>query len=276
MTMDTQFIVFTDLDGTLLDSNNYSYEPAIPGIKRLKDEKIPLIPVTSKTLSEVQVLLYVLKLRSPIVVENGALIAFPKGYFAKYEEAAIDLESDGDMNILRFGLQYSNIRDILMRIRAAHSFDFLGFGDMSTAQISQASGLSLNKASQAKVRTGSEPIIWNDSEHALELFQNELKLNALKLTSGGRFRTVVGDNDKGQAVQQLTQLYQKKYGNNLATIGLGDSLNDESMFSVVNTPVVVRQADGSVADFGEQHFYLTKGIGPVGWNEFIQLFLDRN
>jgi len=268
----TQFVVFTDLDGTLLDYNNYSYAPAIPGIKRLKDEKIPLILVTSKTLSELQVLLHVLKLRSPVIAENGALLAFPKAYF----EGISDLDADGDMEILRLSSQYAEIRDILIRIRRTQGFDFVGFGDMTTDQVAAATGLSMNKASQAKVRTGSEPIVWSDSVQAIQLFEEQLKQHGLRLTSGGRFRHVIGQSDKGKAVQQLIRFYQHKFPGDISTIGLGNSANDLSMLAVVDTPVVVRQVDGGVADFGDLHYFLAKGIGPVGWNEFIQVFLDRN
>ncbi len=268
----TQFVVFTDLDGTLLDYNNYSYAPAIPGIKRLKDEKIPLVLVTSKTLSELQVLLHVLKLRSPVIAENGALLAFPKAYF----EGISNLESDGDMEILRLSSQYTEIRDILTRIRCSQGFDFLGFGDMTTDQVVAATGLSMNKASQAKVRIGSEPIVWNDSAQAIALFEEQLKEHGLGLTRGGRFRHVMGDSNKGKAVQQLIRFYQHKFSDDISTIALGNTVNDLSMLAVVDTPVVVRRVDGSIDDFGDLHYFLAKGIGPVGWNEFIQLFLDRN
>ena len=50
-------LVFTDLDGTLLDHNTYSFSPALAAINKLKSLNIPIIPVTSKTLSELMTLL---------------------------------------------------------------------------------------------------------------------------------------------------------------------------------------------------------------------------
>ena len=65
-------IVFTDLDGTLLDHETYSLEPARPALDRLASEGIPLILASSKTAAEID------RLRAeigcadfPAIVENG-------------------------------------------------------------------------------------------------------------------------------------------------------------------------------------------------------------
>ena len=46
-------LVFSDLDGTLLDHATYSFEPARPALDRLRNLGIPLILTTSKTAAEV-------------------------------------------------------------------------------------------------------------------------------------------------------------------------------------------------------------------------------
>jgi len=47
-------IVFTDLDGTLLDHHDYSYAAALPALQLLAQSNTPLIFNTSKTASEVE------------------------------------------------------------------------------------------------------------------------------------------------------------------------------------------------------------------------------
>ena len=76
-----QPIIFTDLDGTLLDHYSYSFEAAIPMLGKLEDLGIPVIPITSKTFAEVSRLRDQLNNRHPFIVENGAAIAIPKNYF---------------------------------------------------------------------------------------------------------------------------------------------------------------------------------------------------
>ncbi|MFN3479436.1 MAG: HAD hydrolase family protein, partial [Thermodesulfovibrionales bacterium] len=49
-----KLIIFTDLDGTLLDARTYSFEPAIASLKLLREKDIPLIICSSKTRKEIE------------------------------------------------------------------------------------------------------------------------------------------------------------------------------------------------------------------------------
>ncbi len=46
-------IVFSDLDGTLLDHRTYDYTPALPALASLQEKQIPLVFCTSKTAAEI-------------------------------------------------------------------------------------------------------------------------------------------------------------------------------------------------------------------------------
>ena len=74
-------VVFSDLDGSLLDHHNYSYAPAQPGIRRLQEQDIPLVLATSKTRDEVLVFVNELGLDTPFIIENGGGILVPADYF---------------------------------------------------------------------------------------------------------------------------------------------------------------------------------------------------
>ena len=45
----SKLIVYTDLDGSLLDGTSYSYEAATPALTALREQGIPLVLVSSKT-----------------------------------------------------------------------------------------------------------------------------------------------------------------------------------------------------------------------------------
>jgi hypothetical protein len=74
-------IVFTDLDGTLLDHDTYEWQPAMLALDTLKARDIPLVLVSSKTLAELRDYRAQLGLAHPIVAENGAATDIPDGYF---------------------------------------------------------------------------------------------------------------------------------------------------------------------------------------------------
>ena len=74
-------ILFTDLDGTLMDEQTYSFQPALPALQRLKLMDVPIIPCTSKTSNEVIEIMNRMGLSGPFIVENGSAIFYPEGYF---------------------------------------------------------------------------------------------------------------------------------------------------------------------------------------------------
>ena len=57
--------VFTDLDGSLLDHHTYSFADARPALGRIREQRIPLVFVTSKTRPEVERLQATLGIREP-------------------------------------------------------------------------------------------------------------------------------------------------------------------------------------------------------------------
>ena len=68
-------VVYTDLDGTLLDHYTYAFDKALETIKALKAQGIPIVPCTSKTRTETVSLMQALELDNPMIIENGAAIS---------------------------------------------------------------------------------------------------------------------------------------------------------------------------------------------------------
>ena len=76
-----RIIVFTDLDGSLLDATSYSFEAAKDALSRHSRFDAALILVSSKTRSEMEPLRLRLNHFHPFVVENGGALFIPNGYF---------------------------------------------------------------------------------------------------------------------------------------------------------------------------------------------------
>ena len=101
------FIVFTDLDGTLLDHDTYSFRAALPAVDLLARRGCPVVPVTSKTSSETLVLMKQLKLAGPWIYENGGGVGLPGSAWARETEGAVD---EGDQWHVPLGLGIQDIR----------------------------------------------------------------------------------------------------------------------------------------------------------------------
>lgn len=76
-----KIIIVTDLDGTLLDCSDYSFDKALPALQLIKEKNIQLIICSSKTRKEIEHYRKKLYNLHPFVSENGGGIFIPKGYF---------------------------------------------------------------------------------------------------------------------------------------------------------------------------------------------------
>ena len=91
-----RLLVFTDVDGTLLDHHDYSWDPARRALERLRDRGYPVVLTTSKTLAELEVLQRELGIEGPVISENGALVALPPDLNTK-----MSLEAMGPWRVYR-------------------------------------------------------------------------------------------------------------------------------------------------------------------------------
>lgn len=235
-----RWIVFSDLDGTLLNHHDYRCDEALPVLARLRLSGIPLIPVSSKTVPEMLEWRKELGNTDSFVCENGAIIAIPD-HGPCLPDDARPRRREG------FRLYYRgrSRRDILKTLGIMRrAFGFEPFNDMSIEDIVRHTGLDRRGAERAARREASEPLLWTGSEQSLERFTRELEVAKLRVIKGGRFVHVMGDTDKGAAVEDLTAAYAHQYGERVHSIGLGDSPNDRAMLLAVDTPVVIPGPEG--------------------------------
>jgi mannosyl-3-phosphoglycerate phosphatase len=263
-------IVFSDLDGTLLDHKTYSFEPARDMLETLIETGIPLVFCTSKTRFETERWRRALANVHPFIVENGGAIYVPEGYFGP--DAGFD-KLDGGYGILEFGRPYPEIRRALEGIRGSTGFPLRGFGDMTVEEIAACCALTRQDAAMAAMREYDEPFIGIE-EGMLPRVVQEAEARGLQVVCGGRFYHLVGGNDKGRAVRALRSYYEVSRGP-VRTVGLGDSANDEPMLRAVDIPILVRRPDGSYLEAVHlPELIIAPHAGPEGWRDAILGILD--
>ena len=269
--MPVPLIVFSDLDGTLLDHRSYSFEPSRPALEALLEAGIPLVFCTSKTRLETIRWRRALANVHPFIVENGGAVFVPDGYFGP--EAVFD-RHDGGFGVLEIGRPYAQLRRALELIRASTGLPLRGFGDMTVEEIAERSGLERPDAALAAAREYDEPFVGVE-EGQLALVARAAAGLGVQVLSGGRFHHLVGGSDKGRAVRALRSLYELSLGP-VRTVGLGDSANDEPMLRAVDIPVLVRRPDGSALDaIHLPGLIVAPYAGPAGWREAVCEILGR-
>ena len=245
-------IIVSDLDGTLLDSADYSFAAAQPALSLIRSRGIPLVLCSSKTRAEIEVYRQRLHNEHPFIVENGGGIFIPQGYFPAVPGSEV---LDG-YQVIRLGQPYAGIRSYFVSLRKQFDAKVRGFADMSDDEVAALTGLTGKEAALARQRDFDEAFIFDGAPD--ERFLRAIESSGLRWTRGKLFH-ILGDHDKGRAMMLLRSLYQERYGA-VASIGLGDNLNDLPLLESVDHPVLVRHTDGSF----ETRIDLP---GPRGWND---------
>lgn len=270
-------MIFTDLDGSLLDHHSYSHDPARTTLDRLEQIGVAVIPTTSKTFNELIALRETLANRSPFIVENGAAIYIPAGYFPSQPTDTVLYQHEGE-NYWRYSnaLPRQHWQQLLAPLEGQFAGLFTDFNHLGDIGIANATGLSIEQAKLANQRDFSEPVYWGGSEPQKEKFIHTLRSLGTQVVAGGRFLHLMDPTtSKGAALRWLSDCYRAvgKH-NNYMTIAVGDSHNDISMLEAADLAVIIRSPIHQPPQLTQQRQIVTSNdFGPTGWSEVINNIL---
>jgi len=275
-------IIFTDLDGSLLDHRTYSYSAASPMLATLKKNKIPLIPVSSKTFDEIIILRRRLNNNDPFIVENGAAIYIPKDYFSNQpSKTKIKIVKNDNSEFW----EYSTAKprkywvELLSEIEMEFKNQFLTFSNLGDAGIVKYTGLSIEQAKRANERNFSEPLLWIGRQSKKNDFVNTIKSMGADIVAGGRFLHVIDPMScKGSSMEWLKNSYiENEPKNNFLSIAAGDSANDISMLNIADFSAIIRSPVHSRPKIdNKKNCYISDQFGPLGWNQIINRIIEEN
>lgn len=261
----SEVIIATDLDGTLLDHDTYQWQVAKPALTELARRDIPVVIVTSKTVAEIVELRKSLGNEHPFIAENGGVLCVPDDYFAQLPEEFVALPEYG-LQAVWLGAEYHDIRAALDKVRQETDWQFRGFGDMTDAEVADLTSMDMSQATLARQRLSSEPLLWQDRDLDLPKFIDWLYEYSLQVQRGGRFLHVTGHSDKGRALNVMCALWAERP----QIIALGDSSNDLPLFDEADQSFLVQRGDGTHIDV-PVHTGVQKinAKGPEGWNQAV-------
>lgn len=264
-------VIYTDMDGTLLDHHDYSHAPVDALLVELEAQGVPVVPCTSKTRAELIELRSELNNKHPFIVENGAAVFIPVNYFPEQPEETDEM--DGYW-VKAFVQPCRHWLSVLDDLTGGEAVAYQRFSNLDAGQIAALTGLSTEQAMLAAQREYGEPVMWMGSESAREQFIADLNARGAQVLQGGRFLHVSGHSDKGRALLWLHQQYQIAGNAQLSSIALGDSQNDVAMLEVADHAIVVRSPVHPPPKLQRKNkLYLTQSPGPLGWKEGIQRIL---
>ena len=235
-------ILFTDLDGTLLDHHTYQPEAAGEALLDLLAAGVSVFFCSAKTLAEQEALADQLEVDVGFIGENGGIVKQ-----ARAEEPHL------------LGVDFDSLKATLSRIRTELNIEVNGYWDLSPVEVAAVTGLDLVAAGLARERECTETLVDLEDED-VEPLASALARHGLRLSRGARFWTVQGEHDKGGAIRHVL-------GSRPAfkSFGVGDSHNDLELLRAVDEPMLVRGHDGAWAPLEVTGLTRLDGVGPEGW-----------
>ncbi|MBT9383000.1 HAD-IIB family hydrolase [Pseudooceanicola sp. CBS1P-1] len=251
------FIVFTDLDGTLLDHASYGWDPARPALEGLARHAIPVILASSKTGPEIAALRARMGLsRWPAIVENGA--------------GLLPAETPAPA----LGPDYQRLRALLEDLPAELRAPFRGFGDLGPDGVAEDAGLSPEGAAMACRRSFSEPGLWDGDAGSEAAFIAALAERGVTARRGGRYLTLSFGGTKADRMAEIAAQYDAP-----RMVALGDAPNDREMLETADLGFIIGNPHGTGLPPlpGEATGQIRRStkMGPEGWNEMIQPLLSN-
>ena len=267
-------LVFTDLDGSLLDHHNYRHDEADPVLQNLKQLQIPLIPVSSKTQSEIEQINASLDNPHPFICENGAAIFIPVDYFP---EQPAETKTSGHYWVKEFVQPRAHWQSIIKSVKPLFSDDFTTFAQAGIDGIIAMTGLDVHAAARAARRQYGEALAWHGNPGKQKQFIEEVRKRGAQVLIGGRFLHVSGQCDKGRAIEWLKQVYEHFCPDKRFTsLAIGDSQNDVAMLETADMALLIPSPVNSFPELTRHHDVMkATHCGPRGWAEGVQQVLKQ-
>lgn len=267
-------LIFTDMDGTLLDHFSYSHQPAAATLQKLKALGIPVIANTSKTFSELLALRKAIGNTDTFIAENGAAIYLPKNKWPDF--SGYDAELD-EFRIKEFCLPRAHWQKLIKSIASEFAGEFSSFAEGGIDAIMEWTGLDEENARMAADRRYGEPVRWFGTEQRAREFKSQLTKMGATVLQGGRFIHVSGNSDKGRSMQWLSKLY-----GNPPTLAAGDGDNDIAMLDAADFALVIKspvnpapKLHNSQGRLDSGNLIYSRACGPEGWAEGVAAFLEK-
>ena len=267
------YLIFSDLDGTFLHHQNYSYGKNDLVIEKLKKHNHQIIFNSSKTFSEIKLILKKLKLTMmPFICENGATLYFPKTIFKKIKK------SQSFENYWKINLTNKNSLKwykILKKLKKDFYFELIC--DLSKKDLLKLTNLKNIK--QMLNREASQLIIWKDSKKNFNELSKIIKINYKgALNQGGRFIQISSPCNKRIATKEICHIYHESFRDKYhqSFIALGDNENDRDMLNFAKYACVIKNKYSTPIKLNslKKNVFYSQKEAPLGWRESL-INLDK-
>ncbi|MBI4545920.1 MAG: hypothetical protein HY703_12040 [Gemmatimonadetes bacterium] len=274
-TVSPRLLIFSDLDGCLLDAESYALGPAEPVLRMLRSQGIPLVLCTTKTRSEIVALYSMLGGRYVTVLEDGAGILVPPATLPCHPSGA-RMTREGAF--LSLSIPYSAVRRHFAALRRHMRGGVVGFGDLTVPEVARLTRLPLSAARRARRREFDEPFYFlredREQQRRARRFARD---RGLRIMHGGRLFHLHGNTDKGVGARLVRRMMGQD-GRRWRVAALGDGALDAPLLRMADIAVIIPGLDGRPDPALRRRLPWARVAalpGPAGWAQAVQEMLGN-
>ncbi len=241
-----KLLIFSDIDGTFLNHENYSHGNLKEYLDKIKNNSY-IIFNTSKTFNEVDNLNKKLELNFPFIVENGACIFFPKNWLKFFVNTNELFEHKDHYGYRISKYNVFDIRSKLINFKKYYNFSF--YSEISDEKLKKITNLRGHEIKRSKDRMFTDPILWEDTHKKIVQFREQLSSsdNSFNIFEGGRFLHISDHYDKALAMKKFISITSKFFEKKYLIVSLGDSQNDIGMLEYSDYSCIVKRENYKIS-----------------------------
>ena len=256
-------IIFTDLDGSLLDRDNFKFDQIKNFLKDLIDDGIIIIPNTSKTEKETKEFINELGSEVPFISENGSSI---------HGLNLINTNFPNKIVLSRDKQELIKIFDSKVPKELQDKCKFVS--NMNSKQQSDIFGLKDNKLKNALDRKYTIPFLFEGNKIEKNRLLKILRSSSLTMQEGGRVINLGDNTNKLKSMNQVIKIY-KKVENKIKVIAVGDNFNDLDMLRNCDLPCLVFNDQFKQDQINIDNLIVSDKPSPEGWADVIKTALVK-
>ena len=242
----SRVVVFTGLDGPLVDEGTSDFRQARPMLRKLRAAGIPIVPFTRRTLAEVESLASELGVREAMIVEAG-------GGIARHTMMGWELEGCAP--------EAATLLNVIREIEERTGAELTVVSALPQDEARMISGLSGDALRRSTVRCYDEPFLILSGEFE-EIGRAAAGLG-FQLRHDGQFLHLRRSSDEGRALRQLREELRCE-----VAVAIGDSPIDAEVLTRAEIPIVLPRRNGTPdpeLTARVPNARLAPAPGPAGW-----------
>ena len=259
-----QIIIFTDLDGSLLNKDTFRFDEIEDYFKELISVGIIIIPNSSKTETELLDFNKEYSLNLSFITENGSSIHGLNLIHKNLpEKISISRPVEKIYEIFNKNISY----DLKQKIKFVSKLD--------EQEQKRIFGLPLNKIKLALERKYSIPIQFNGSEEEKNELTKTINDAGLTVQTGGRIINICDKVNKSVAIVKTLELISNEIKNEIITIGVGDNQNDIDMLKEADYSCLVKNDNFDSSLINIDNLIKSSEPSPKGWADVIKTAIQK-